>query len=275
MKPTKKIKLTPEQRAAELATCAVVAPVMNEFAGMFNATATEEFVADPVSIRLRAGDIIRYDGSPHIVTRSSEAGAKIMPMTRKTEKWVTKLTGKPVEFTKRPTGHNISRALERSWFISRGGEQALEDFLNGKHQPVTDSQQQNPDARKQRNNMKALNEDTAIATEIAPGPYDSKPAPALKKVKPAAKSKKDAKAKTPVKGKKAAAKPAKKTDGAPVVRSEQKGYIWSQLDGSKTKKEICAAVVKKFGTDAETAAKRINDAPFYMRKAGLKPAWKA
>lgn len=120
--------------------------------------------------------------------------------------------------------------------------------------------------------MKALNEDTATSA------YTNEPAaavlPPIKKGK-ATKAKADKKAKTPAKGaKKAAAKPAKKTDAAPVVRSEQKEYIWSQLDGSKTKKEICAVVVKKFGTDEATALKRINDAPFYMRKAGLKPAWK-
>jgi len=147
---------------------------------------------------------------------------------------------------------------------------------DGQHQPT--EEKQNHDATKEQQTMKTLNEDISTSTP-APGPYDSKPAPKIGKPKPATKGVKPATEVKPKakKEKKPAAKPAKKStkiDGVTTGRSEQKDYIWSQLDGSKTKAEIAIKVGEKFGTDMKTALKRVNDAPFYMRKAGLNPIWK-
>lgn len=53
------------------------------------------------------------------------------------------------------------------------------------------------------------------------------------------------------------------------------GFIWSLLDGSKTKEQIISAAIEKFGGTQKKVAKQVNNAPFYMRKAGLDPKWKA
>lgn len=79
--------------------------------------------------------------------------------------------------------------------------------------------------------------------------------------------------------KKNATKKNGKSNGKPAAKAtngeaRRKDLIWSLLDGKLTKDQIADKVLAKFPGDRETVLKRINDAPFYMRKAGLKPAWK-
>ena len=73
-------------------------------------------------------------------------------------------------------------------------------------------------------------------------------------------------------------KGTKKSGNKPAgdsARGARVKLIDSMLDGTFTKREITAAVIKAHGGDEKAVLKLVNDRPFYMRKAGLKPAWKA
>jgi len=67
---------------------------------------------------------------------------------------------------------------------------------------------------------------------------------------------------------------SKSTTKAASNGEGRKDFIWGLLDGKLTKREITDKVIAKFGGDKAAILKRVNDAPFYMRKAGLEPAWK-
>jgi uncharacterized membrane protein YkoI len=57
-------------------------------------------------------------------------------------------------------------------------------------------------------------------------------------------------------------------------RGERVKLIDSMLDGTFTKREITAAVIKDHGGKEKSVLKLVNDRPFHMRKAGLNPSWK-
>lgn len=199
----------------------------------------------PGQVRLEERDIIQMNGAPGIVISCNESCARVQPMVENVVKIRTRFD-KETEFVRPGQPISISACMDRSLVIGRATEQQWEKYCKKKPAEVKtqspEPQTVPPAEQEQTTNGGAQTETKQMSKKQA----------------------------TKGSKKKAA---ASKTNGT-GRDSARKDFIWSLLDGAHTKEEITDQTVKKFGGDRATILKRVNDAPFYMRKAGLKPAWK-
>lgn len=225
-----------------------------------NWASAEDYAAPAGMVSVKPGDVLMVRGQRAIAVMVNDCRARMEPLDRQHNKVKTRF-GQEVEFDS--PGRTSDRCVhaELGDILERRGESGVREFLAARNA-----------GRRKVGSMAETgnNNDEGKETGIDM-------AAKLRKLKGETKRKARGglAADMAADAGKSGAPGGRPKATRPDAKSARRQFMEAMFDGTFTKREIAAATVAKFGGDPEKVLKLANDVPFYMRKKGLDPKWKA